>query len=370
MNPVVSRARRGFTLIELLVVIAIIAVLIALLLPAVQAAREAARRAQCVNNLKQLGLAVHNYISTNNVFPASEMFLGPAFGVSPGVGPGWGWNASWMVALLPNMEQAPMYNAWNFKTGADQPPNSTVAYNQMAGTLCPSESLTKRFNGNWAPLSYRGNHGGPGVILNWTGTIVELGTNNPLSWWGVAGDTNMAFFGVEGVTDGTSNTALFSEKLMGVAPTTPVTLGSSYGKRGLYVASYPGAYNAPNGGAIAVTAIQACKSLPATTRDSGRVNENGYAWALGYPWAIVNNEYNHFNTPNGMSCYSPSDTAGASNVWGGTSGMITATSNHSGGVNMGMADGSVRFVKDSIAPQTWWAVGTRNQGEVISSDAY
>src|SRR4051794_15585978 len=94
--------RRGFTLIELLVVIAIIAVLIALLLPAVQSAREAARRAQCVNNLKQLGLATHNYHSTYNVIPAVSMFLGPGSnGADPGNG--WSWNASWIVALLPNM---------------------------------------------------------------------------------------------------------------------------------------------------------------------------------------------------------------------------------------------------------------------------
>src|SRR6187399_2002535 len=105
------RWRRGFTLIELLVVIAIIAVLIALLLPAVQAAREAARRAQCVNNLKQLGLGIHNYHSTHNSLPPSAMFLGA------GDPNGWGWNASWAVCLLPNLEQSPMFNAYNFSWG-------------------------------------------------------------------------------------------------------------------------------------------------------------------------------------------------------------------------------------------------------------
>src|SRR3954447_13679519 len=100
--------KRGFTLIELLVVISIIAVLIALLLPAVQAAREAARRSQCVNNLKQLGLAVHNYHSVHNRFPADGVFLGPAYGTAQGVGPGWGWNASWATSLLPQIEQQAM----------------------------------------------------------------------------------------------------------------------------------------------------------------------------------------------------------------------------------------------------------------------
>jgi prepilin-type N-terminal cleavage/methylation domain-containing protein len=106
--PALPRAR-GFTLIELLVVIAIIAVLIALLLPAVQAAREAARRAQCVNNMKQLGLACHNYNSTNNTFP-SNLYLHPYYSTAT-----YNWNnSSWIVFLLPHMEQQPLYNAVNF----------------------------------------------------------------------------------------------------------------------------------------------------------------------------------------------------------------------------------------------------------------
>jgi prepilin-type N-terminal cleavage/methylation domain-containing protein/prepilin-type processing-associated H-X9-DG protein len=368
--------RRGFTLIELLVVIAIIAVLIALLLPAVQAAREAARRAQCVNNIKQLGLAVHNYISTNNVFPAAGVFLGPAYGPNPpAASPGWGWNASWMVALLPNLEQSAMYNAWNFKNGADSLLNTTVAYNSISGFICPSENVKTRPNGNWAPTSYRGNHGGPGVIVNWAGTIVQNGSNNPQSWWGAAGDPNMAYFGIESVTDGTSNTALTSEKLYGISfPTTPVAgvtaPNGPYGKRSLYVVVYPGEYNTFNA-ANALAGIQACKALVPTMNDNGQIGNNGFSWALAYPWHTLVSEYTHFNTPNGYSCITNSDRAGTgSNPLGGTSGMITATSNHSGGVNVGMADGSVKFVKDTVAPQTWWAVGTRNMGEVISADAY
>ena len=108
-----KKSWRGFTLIELLVVIAIIAVLIALLLPAVQAAREAARRAQCTNNLKQLGLSVHNYHQQQNCLPATNMFLGPTNDL------GWGWNASWAVFMLPNLEQSPLYNAYNFSVQAD-----------------------------------------------------------------------------------------------------------------------------------------------------------------------------------------------------------------------------------------------------------
>ena len=165
--------RGAFTLIELLVVIAIIAVLIALLLPAVQAAREAARRSQCTNNLKQLGLSIHNYHSQVNALPAESMFLGATNG--------WGWNASWAVATLPNIEQNPLYKAYNFAIGPDQPANSTVSYNALSVLLCPSDNQKTRPNNPWAPTSYASNHGGPGILHDWAGTIVEFyttGTTN------------------------------------------------------------------------------------------------------------------------------------------------------------------------------------------------
>jgi len=361
--------RRAFTLIELLVVIAIIAVLIALLLPAVQAAREAARRAQCVNNLKQLGLATHNYVSVNNVLPPTSMFLGPAYTTVAGTGPGWGWNESWTLAIMPNMEQTQMFNAYNFHVDGLDATNTTVGYNAVGSLLCPSENIKARPYGSFAPFSYRGNHGGPGVMTNWTGTVVELFTNNPAGWWGA--DSNMAVFGFEGVTDGTSNTALFSEKLICV--TTNTTAGGANAKRALFDTTYPGAYNTGSA-AIALQALQTCRSVPGTTTDytvtSGNPTIGGAFWHTGYPWAIWVNGYHHFNTPNGLSCLSQSDTAGGSRLWGGTSGMITATSNHPGGVNVCMTDGSVKFIKDSVAPQTWWAVGTKAGGEVVSSDAY
>jgi len=167
---------RGFTLIELLVVIAIIAVLIALLLPAVQAAREAARRAQCTNNLKQLGLAIQNYHQQVNALPAVNMFLGS------GSAGGWGWCPTWQVFLLPMLEQQPMYNAWNFATGADQQDgaqyqmNSSVTYSAIASLLCPSENQKVRPNTPYAPTNYFGNYGGPNVIRNWSGAIVPFYT--------------------------------------------------------------------------------------------------------------------------------------------------------------------------------------------------
>jgi prepilin-type N-terminal cleavage/methylation domain-containing protein/prepilin-type processing-associated H-X9-DG protein len=377
---------QGFTLIELLVVIAIIAVLIALLLPAVQAAREAARRAQCTNNLKQLGLAVHNYHSQNNVLPAENMFLGPGFSSAGAFG--WGWCASWMVVTLPNIEQTPLYNSFNFTVNADNPTiggnaagnaNSTVANNLLNVLLCPSDSVKVRLLTPWAPTNYRANHGGPGVIRMWSGSIVEFLTHGQQGdptvagdpyWWG--SDSNLGFFGFEGVTDGTSNTALFSEKLVGVANGSPEPYaGQSNANRGIFVVAVPTNYNGsgPTGGAAsALNGVQICQSIPATTQTSTGSWLSGFTWSMGYEWYTVVNSYNHYNTPNKYTCLNNAGDPGGS--WGGTSGIVTATSNHPGGINVGFADGSVRFIKDSVGPQTWWAIGSRNGGEVLSSDSY
>jgi prepilin-type N-terminal cleavage/methylation domain-containing protein/prepilin-type processing-associated H-X9-DG protein len=370
MRKLGGSLRRGFTLIELLVVIAIIAVLIALLLPAVQSAREAARRAQCVNNLKQLGLAVHNYHSSNNCLPVENMFLGP------GLGHGWSWNASWAMALLPSMEQTNMFNAYNFQVGpanADQAINSTVCWNVVSGFICPSETTKARPAFPWAPTNYVANHGGPGVIRMWSGTIVEFFTVGGqgdttaapgTAWWGA--DANLGVFGLEGVIDGTSSTALFSEKLYGNNGLTGVTSSSTYAKRMIFTAGIPITYNAGNG-ALALQGVQLCKAIPSSQVADTNSWYNGFSWAMGYQWYTVVNSYHHYNTPNGLTCYNPSDPGGS---YGGTSGMSTASSNHTGGVNVCMADGSVRFIKDNVNPQTWWALGSRNGGEVVSSDAF
>ncbi len=364
------RSRSGFTLIELLVVIAIIAVLIALLLPAVQAAREAARRAQCVNNLKQLGLAVHNYHSTYNAIPADGMFLGAAYGTCcppADGGAGWGWNASWAVSLMPNMEQAQLVNAYNFNQSADSPPNNTVGFTQVGSLLCPSGNQSTRPASPWGASSYHGNHGGPGIIQNWSGTIVQNFTNYPQAWWG--GNANMAFFGFEAVTDGTSNTALFSEKLRGATGNPTVYVGTPMGKRGMFLASYNGTGDQGRT-ANPILALTACRSVP-STQGSGGSYLSGAHWSLSYPWHTSNTAYNMFNTPNGNSCYTNQETPGnPGNPWGGTGSMITVTSNHSGGVNVCMADGSVRFIKDSVSPQTWWSLGSKSGGETVSADSY
>jgi prepilin-type N-terminal cleavage/methylation domain-containing protein/prepilin-type processing-associated H-X9-DG protein len=377
----ITRSRRkGFTLIELLVVIAIIAVLIALLLPAVQSAREAARRAQCTNNLKQLGLAVHNYHTTYNAIPAECMWMGATYG-SQSLGGSWGWNASWPVCLLPNIEQTPLYNAYNSGWAPDQPQNSTVSYTALAVLLCPSDSQKQRPNYPWAPMNYAGNSGGPGVISWESGTIVNMftcSTTNqvPINGWPVgtcwwSANANFAYFGLEGVTDGSSNTALFSEHLLGYASGTqgnPPTAGQgTLALRGIYYATLPDSNVMSTGNAtLALKGVQMCQSLPANS-PSNNGWWIGFSWTLGFPWHYPVNRYLHNNTPNKLTCFNPNDQCCG---YGGTDPMATATSNHPGGVNVCFTDGSVRFVKDSVNIQTWWALGSRNGGETVSSDSY
>ena len=384
------RRRSGFTLIELLVVIAIIAVLIALLLPAVQAAREAARRAQCTNNLKQIGLAVHNYISVNNVLPLKTMWPNNQ-AVS------WGWSYGWGLAILPQVEQSTMYNAFNFATGlfgnSSSPTvystgNTTVAYQQLSVYICPSDGTKLRPEAPYGALSYMGNEGGPGAMSPWSGTIVPqpgcAGASNPgdpydpgakycpngsvwLNGWG--SPSTMGPIGIENIRDGTSNTGMFSERLIGLNGTTAASVlrNSPDFKR----AVFKGPVGMPWRGTVAqnVAFLQGCNSIPGTTA-SINATANGIYWTASYIWYTVVNEYQHNGGPNSVECENPSDYFATWATLGNPTGSSPPNSNHPGGVNLCFADGSVRFVKDSVGLQAWWALGTRAGGEVISSDQY
>jgi prepilin-type N-terminal cleavage/methylation domain-containing protein/prepilin-type processing-associated H-X9-DG protein len=382
MNPdelSTARRRAGFTLIELLVVIAIIAVLIALLLPAVQAAREAARRAQCTNNLKQLGLGIQNYISQNNAFPPMLNNYNTVGIALPNVkGPG-NWPTSWTVSLLPFYEQGALYNATNFAATIDDPPNLyTLAYAKVSTLICPSESVAL---GPWISTNvanYRGNTGGPGSLLSWSGPIVPMTPNGYSSPGnGTNNNSNMGSFGMQGVTDGTSNTAAISERLMGSGD-----YGNSSGKSTITSGNRPWSLRGLFGSGVTVTLdvggttgaqqamalYQACNAIPGTQTMQGTSGYyNGYAWCGANVWGVSFNCYNHWNTPNKLSCT-------AVKTWdpnaGGPMDAVTAASMHPGGVNVAFCDGSVHFIKETISVQVWWALGTRNVGEVISSDQY
>jgi prepilin-type N-terminal cleavage/methylation domain-containing protein/prepilin-type processing-associated H-X9-DG protein len=355
------RHARAFTLIELLVVVAIIAVLIGLLLPAVQSAREAARRASCTNNLKQLGLAVHNYLSQQGVFPPfAENYSNVGFWQA--------WPIGWTGAMLGQLDQLAMYNALNFVYGAWDSQNTTVTVSAVSTLVCPSEDKGPP---NWpgTKLNYVANLGGPPSIMTWTGCIVALSSDSQGNSGGLQ-NSNCGSFGTESVRDGMSNTAMISERLVGLNNwNAPVYPGDPLALRFFFNTSFtvnPDSRNAKE----AQQFVQTCRSLPGT--QSANISSTGY---LGFLWPAaacntneMNSGYNHFNTPNSLSCMAANTQD--PNTLGGYMDIMTATSNHPGGVNVGFADGSVHFLKDSVNLQTWWALGSRNQNEPISSDSY
>jgi len=374
----VRSARRGFTLIELLVVIAIIGVLVALLLPAVQSAREAARRAQCSNNLKQLGLAVHGYHGTSNVVPALCMFPGGQFNQSSG------WSASWVVAILPYVEQTVMFSAYNFYTpavvlsapvgGVSGLENTTVTYTQFSTLLCPSENVVIR-PALTATTSYVANYGGPGQIAGYSGVIIPIGDPNVITYGGTSlGRVGPVTF--ESIRDGQSNTGLFSERLYGLAGNPPVPPGNaSASKRGLFSISSSGSSGPGTSINGANALVSACKAVPASNPSSYSDRLGNTAYATN-PWYLSLASYNHVGSPNSLNCMNstgePQSGNGTPNASGyvGPLGSAPATSNHPGGVHVTFADGSVRFVRDAVDSKIWWGLGTRYGKEIIPSDAF
>ena len=380
-NQVTGRIyRNGITLIETLVVISIIGLLVALLIPAVQASREAARRSQCASNMRQLALSVVNYESANGVLPAQSLY--PVHKPYPETG----WSTSWIVALLPYFEQNTLYNAYNFahepvwtKASSNGLANSTVTCTQLAILSCPGDASGVRPRSPYATTNYMGNYGGPGQIAITSGLIVP--TQNPL----LDGDPDLPdkppFPGIRGpirpanVLDGLSNTALLSERLLGL----PVKgLGVRRGDaadtnrvvfRTVHGAAVPAD---PRDGPIAARAlVSECANLPGELKASGSVL-NGQMWAAAYPLHLVVNSYTHVGPPNAVSCRNHLEWDGGDSllIYVGPSGSAPPSSNHVGGVNVAFGDGSVRSIRDEIDLNTWWALGSRAGGEVVSGDDY
>lgn len=324
-NSVAPRGvKSGFTLVELLVVIAIIGILVGLLLPAVQAAREAARRMQCGNNLKQIGLAMHNYESTFKRFPPGNM-----------VG-AWSTGLSVHARLLPYLEQANSYVLVDFNYAYNHPNNDLARMQNVSTYLCPSD-----VSGNLpAALGGKNNYyGNAGTSLMAGAPPTDPSDPN----FGLLPPTGVFFrdsrVGSRDIIDGLSHTAAFSEKLLGDGNNGIGTANSDTFRPGTFPATPDQAMND-------------CFAVDVSDLSKQGFSNVGAPWLWAYHSTTM---YYHIAPPNTRSCMYPPGRI-----------MTTAGSRHPGGVQVLLCDGSVQFLAQTINLQIWRGMGTRQGGEVLS----
>lgn len=350
------RRERGFTLIELMVVITIIVILIAMLLPAVQSAREAMRRLSCSNNLKQIGLALLGYHTALDVFPlgVSKNALSSPTDYQPWAG--WSIHAQ----ILPYIEQTPTYNAANFAWAPSgnattcDPINATVRGVTVATYLCPSDPIGGAPNLN----NYYGCFG------TTTNGMCCL-PRSLLSTGSTGMFTVYASYALRNCTDGTTQTIAFSESLSGDRMDT-----RGYRGNGVNGVNDPGGTEYLDASPHVATVLVGLSSCSRFFQSGGTVrSDRGAVWTWG---ASNYSLFNVIQTPNEATYQGNGCRFG---YGGGESGLdlafsAPASSAHPGGVNVLMVDGSVHFVKNTIARAVYWALGTKSNGEIVGSDAY
>jgi prepilin-type processing-associated H-X9-DG protein/prepilin-type N-terminal cleavage/methylation domain-containing protein len=337
--------RTAFTLTELLTVIAIIGVLVALLLPAVQSARESARRSSCLNNIKQASLGLIGYQSAKGRFPPAVVCRSSTGGTCDLVG-WWNgsfsarsvdWGESWTARILPFIEQASIYNRFNFDLPNNAAVNRSAATVDLPSLRCPSRTADTKFSysgSNVAKIHYGGNFGAGRAISVWSGTnSALLGVFDGYRQWAAS---------LGQITDGTSKTLLLAEI---------ITAPNSGDSRGAWNVQGSTAFC----GGVPVAAPTAAMILsgtmmrtvnPDTTAGNSTVNRDGAIWSPNSP-SPGNNE------PDPM-------------LWSGDSSSgQAARSRHPGGANVAMADGSARFVTESIDILTWYRLHTIQGGETV-----
>ncbi|HEY7428437.1 MAG TPA: DUF1559 domain-containing protein [Gemmataceae bacterium] len=346
----VARDKRAFTLIELLVVIAIIAILIGLLLPAVQKVRDSAARIQCQNNLKQIGLACLNYESTYNFLPPGRSHRPTLF--DPGASAAY--PAAVLVMVLPFIEQGNTYNLFNLAYDVlDDTANAAARAQIVKVYKCPAEAHDYISGQNYAAnvgasCNYFSNLGNPNAgVFNQT-----VPPKQPL-----AGELEAEPIKLTDITDGTSNTAMWSEVKQGFNP------------QGLNVeANYAGPPTVPWHVRYTTTWVQPADDLAPNASCAASQNARYYAFteywrsAPNFTWS-----YTHTMTPNSPIGDCNNQKAGSSSA--GT-GHAAARSYHTAGINTVLCDGSVHFVTDGISLPVWQAIGTRSLGDLLNPSPF
>jgi len=367
---------KGYTLIEILVVISLIGLISALLLPAFQSAREKARRQHCSHNIAQVSKAVQSYIAMHGFFPPGVIrWVG--YDLNLECNPCNRVEFSLFVRILPQLEQSNLFDSFNFDNSIDEPPNdsqlnssplfevmanSTASSTQLAILLCPSDSTSQPTRS--AGTNLRTNEGSlPSHIslesfrFSGPATPVYAFSVRRVGQRIIHANSTYLSSAVQTVTDGLSNTVMLSEKLRGTENRHGDPLAFPFDSRRHYAIPWKGLvgdYPESNDDAIRI-----CTNP--TTRFIGFNTNTGLVWAIG---SIRNGSYNHVAPPNPHY----SDCITESGIE--PTGIASARSQHNGGVNAGMADGSVRFVRNGISLSVWRAIATKAGGEAISADEY